>query len=246
MTLCRHCPGLVLTSRRPPPTRFRWAFDQGQARLRAQALQAAGTQQYARDRELVRGDRHARSARTSSNAGTPSSPTSPISMTWARTPTIAIYMYKKLVEKANGSTKLDDMRKIDCHRRGLHRRARRQGLHRPEEPAYVAPHAALSPSVLSTQVTVQKVYGTIQPYWLVMRLRPHQEENTNARFTPSNPPAEDLIRQKEARALPWTRQRRGQFNALLWVRSASWPWTVFARALQRCGAREASRRPDVG
>ena len=61
--------------------------DQGHARLRAQALQAAGAQQHARDRELVRGDRHAGSRTPSRSAGRPSSPTRCTSTTWATTPT---------------------------------------------------------------------------------------------------------------------------------------------------------------
>ena len=86
--------------------------------------------------QLVRGDSTRRKPRSSRSAGTPSSPTSPTSTTWATTPTSRSIMYKKLVEKAE----VDQARRHaqgDRHRRGLHRRAGGQGLHRSEEPAHL-------------------------------------------------------------------------------------------------------------
>ena len=51
---------------------------------------------------------------------------------------LAVYLYKEMVERAKGSTKRDDLRKIDRAGRRLLRRAGRARLHRPEEPAHVA------------------------------------------------------------------------------------------------------------
>ena len=85
--------------------------DQGHARLRAQAVQAAGAQQHACDRELVRGDRYAREPTTFKKRWHAKFPDEPYINDMGYNAYNALYMYKTLVEKAK-STKLEDMRKV--------------------------------------------------------------------------------------------------------------------------------------
>ena len=79
--------------------------------LRAQALQAAGAQQHARDRELVRGDRHARSQRLQEALAAPSSRTSPTSTTWATTPTTRSTCTRRWSRRRSRPSS-SDMRKV--------------------------------------------------------------------------------------------------------------------------------------
>ena len=87
--------------------------------------------------ELHRGGRHARRARSSSRSGGPSSRTSPTSTRRPRTPTTR----STSTSRWSSGRRFDQARRsAQGHRQGrcLRRCARRQGLHRSQEPARVA------------------------------------------------------------------------------------------------------------
>ena len=137
----RRRPGLVLRAgRRRQAEPADGLVDQGHARLRAQALRAARAEQDACRRRTGSRKSTRRRPRSSRSAGARSSRARPTSTTWATTPTTPSTSTSMLVERRE----VDEARRpAQGHRdgQGLHRGARRQDLHRPEEPAHLAPHA---------------------------------------------------------------------------------------------------------
>ena len=77
----------------------------------------------------------------------------------------ALYMYKKLVEKAE-STKLDGHAQGDRDGRGLHRCARRPGLHRSRRASTPPTACGLISVDAAHKVKVEQDLGPIKPYWL--------------------------------------------------------------------------------
>jgi branched-chain amino acid transport system substrate-binding protein len=100
---------------------------------------------------------------------------------------LAVYLYKEMVERANGSTKRDDLRKIVdmgdvC-------------FDAPEGKVCIDPKSQhMSHTIYLAKVnddhsiSFPKVWQDIKPYWLGEAGCDLTKKNPNAQYTPSNPP----------------------------------------------------------
>ena len=160
--------------------------------LRAQALQAAEPRQHVRHDELHRGGRHAREQGVRHQVARPSSRTSPTSTRKRRTPTTPIYLYKQMVERANGSTKRDDLRAVIAKGDVC--------IDAPAGKVCIDPKSQhTSHTIYLAQVgadhsiTFPKVWNDIKPYWLGEAGCDLTKNDPSAQYTPEQPAAEALI-----------------------------------------------------